>query len=193
MKTFKQTLIAGLLFLIPLALLLIVFLKLFEILRIMANPLKDLLPIDRFLGIAVADLIVIVFLFILCLTAGWMARREWAKKLQASIEDKILKKIPGYAIIQGVTNDLRATEEASSKFTPVLVRFDDQEQLCFQIEVLNDSRVVVFVPGAPSPWSGAVVYVDKTRVSKLDLSVAAAAENIKNLGLNSEALFSKTH
>ena len=116
-------------------------------------------------------------------------QRNWAKNLQQSIENKILKRIPGYAIIQGVTNDLKATKESSSKFTPVLVRFDDQEQLCFQIETMNDGRVVIFVPGAPSPWSGAVVYVEQDRVTKLDLSVTAAADHIKNLGLNSDAIF----
>lgn len=189
MKDLRQTITNGLLFLIPITLLLIIFLKLYEILIKIATPLGDFIPLEKLGGVTIANLLVIVIALILCFIGGWLAQRNWAKNLQQSIENKILKRIPGYAIIQGVTNDLKATKESSSKFTPVLVRFDDQEQLCFQIETMNDGRAVIFVPGAPSPWSGAVVYVEKDRITKLDLSVTAAADHIKNLGLNSDAIF----
>jgi uncharacterized membrane protein len=174
-----------------LTLLLVVFLKLYEILRKVALPLKGWIPMERFAGIAVADLIVVILAIFICFLAGWLAKREWAVKLQRGIENKILIKIPGYTIIQGFTNDLKATEEASSQFTPVLVRFDDQEQLCFQTEELKDGRIVIFVPGAPSPWSGTVVYVDKSRVSKLDINIAEATKNIKSLGLHSDKVISR--
>ena len=45
---------------------------------------------------------------------------------------------------------------------------------------------MVYLPGAPNPWSGSVVYVTADRVERLDMSVSEAVKNIRTLGRGSD-------
>ena len=55
----------------------------------------------------------------------------------------------------------------------------------FEIERTPAGDVVVYLPGAPNPWSGTVVFVEQSRVEKLDMSVADAIRSIQALGRGS--------
>ena len=51
-------------------------------------------------------------------------------------------------------------------------------------------NVVVFLPGAPNPWSGSVVYVSEDRVEPLDMLPQDAIKNIRVLGRGSAKITS---
>ena len=46
----------------------------------------------------------------------------------------------------------------------------------------------MYLPGAPNPWSGSVVFVSAERVTKLALSVTEALKMLRTLGRGSEAI-----
>jgi uncharacterized membrane protein len=69
---------------------------------------------------------------------------------------------------------------------PVLARFDDFCQLAF--ETGRTPGGTVYLPGAPNPWSGCLVFVDAERVRKLPASATEALKVIRALGRGSEAL-----
>lgn len=188
LKQFRDTAISGLLFLIPITLMLFVVLKLYEVLLFIAKPLDGIISLEKMGGVTLANIIMIAFIMIICYLAGLLARGKRMKQVEGWIEGNVLIRIPGYAVVKGFTNDLLTTEKASKDFTPVLVTFDDQQQLCFEIERLSGKKVVIYVPGAPSPWSGAVVYVDEERVIPLDITVSEATKNIQRLGMQSQNL-----
>ena len=98
---------------------------------------------------------------------------------------------PGYAFIKGFADNLRQTEEISSSFVPVMVRFDDYFQIGFETEQLPNGKVAIYLPGAPNPWSGSVVFVSNDRIKPLSISLPDALRNIRTLGkgsLNIEGL-----
>ena len=74
------------------------------------------------------------------------------------------------------------SEERRKTLKTVLVRLDDQSQIAFEVERLADGRVVVFLPGAPDPWSGASVLVDAARLTPIDLETFQAERLMKTLG-----------
>jgi len=96
--------------------------------------------------------------------------------------------VPGYTFIKGYTDSIQKSEETAKSLIPVLVKFDDNSQIGFEVERLENSQVVVFLPGAPNPWSGSVAYFDAERVKQLDISVHQAVLNIKRLGKGSDAI-----
>lgn len=49
-------------------------------------------------------------------------------------------------------------------------------------------HVAVFVPGAPSPWSGSVYFMTEDRIKPLDASIKTAMGCVKRLGMGSNAL-----
>ena len=64
--------------------------------------------------------------------------------------------------------------------------------MAFEIErVESTGNVAVYLPGAPNPWSGAVVYVEPDRVQKLEITVSEAVKNIKQLGKGTTAIAAK--
>lgn len=190
-KFIKTTAIGGLVFLIPFILLVIILTKVFELLLIIAKPLGDLIPLDRIGGIALANILVVLMIVFICFIAGILSTGLYMKKLQHGIVDNILIKLPGYVIIKGFMDSIKKTEEASENFIPIIVAFDDSEQLCFEIERLANEKVVVYIPGAPNPWSGTISYVDNTRVKHLNISIKDAVKNIQSLGLGTDVIISK--
>ena len=191
MKFIKTTVIGGLLFLIPIILLIMILTKVHSLLLVVAKPLDDVIPLDKVGGIAVANILVIIMIILICFLAGILATGKYMKKFQHGIESKLLIKLPGFAIIKGFMDSIKTTEEASENFIPVLVAFDDSEQLCFEVERTSNEKVVVYLPGAPNPWSGTVLYVDKARVKRLNTSVTEAVNSIQMLGLGTENLINK--
>jgi hypothetical protein len=65
---------------------------------------------------------------------------------------------------------------------PVLLSFDDQQQLGYDIERLADGRAVVFVPGSPDAWSGNVLLVDAARLQPLAIDPTAMARSMQGMG-----------
>jgi uncharacterized membrane protein len=45
--------------------------------------------------------------------------------------------------------------------------------------------VVVYLPGAPNPWSGSVAYFNSERVKRLEMTLSQAVKNIQRIGRGS--------
>ena len=69
-----------------------------------------------------------------------------------------------------------------------LVRFDDQLQLGFEVDRMNEAVCVVFLPGAPDARSGAICYVETERLTAIDADFTDITRTCKMLGRGSEAL-----
>jgi len=151
--------------------------------RTVAAPMMAYIPTGYIGGIAVANLLILLAIVLVCFIAGLMARSAIANKMYRSLDATLLA-IPSYAFIKGLTESMSSTEEAAKIFLPVLVRFDDNAQLAFEVERTGDN-VVVYLPGAPNPWSGSVAYFNVERVKRLEMSVTQAVKNIQRIGRGS--------
>lgn len=76
----------------------------------------------------------------------------------------------------------------TEKYQSVLVRFDDSWQLGFLVERTQGGRVVVFIPGSPSPWTGSVVIVDEERITLIDKATTSTTKCLQSLGEGTGAL-----
>ena len=172
----------------PVVALIFILIQAFDIMLKIAQPLGDLIPIDKIGGVAVANILVILLIILICFIAGLFATKDFFKKVQHNLEQKILLKIPGYVFIKGITKGMKENEEASEHFLPVLVRFDDCQQMGFEIERISDTEAVVYLPGSPNPWSGTVVMTNIDRVRRLDISVPDTLAFMERLGLGTTDL-----
>jgi uncharacterized membrane protein len=192
-KFLKTTVVGGVVFLVPVVVLGIVVVKVAAVLRRLAQPLAPRLPIDTLAGVVVADVVVIVLLILGCFVAGLLARVSFAKRFVKKAEAGVLWRIPGYGFLKGLTDSLDESEAASS-MRPVMVRFDDYQQLAFQVDQLPDGRKVIYIPSAPDPRAGAVLVLAADRVELLPMSFVAAIGAIRKLGRDvGPALTAPTH
>ena len=68
---------------------------------------------------------------------------------------------------------------------PALVSIEDGWQLGYLLESLENGWVAVFLPQAPTPMSGNVMYLPTDRVRPLDISMIQAMAVVKRLGAGS--------
>lgn len=184
MRFIKTTVVGGIVFLVPLIVILVVIGKAFALMRRLSEPMGRLFPVESIAGVAVVDVLAVVVLLVICFVAGMVARSALARRFYAGL-DSALMVIPGYAFIRSMSDHFRQDDDVgSASLKPVMVAFDDYTQLCFEVERV-ENRVVIFMPGAPDPWAGTLVYVCAERVSEAEMSTLAAVRHIRQLGRDS--------
>ncbi|MGB0963684.1 MAG: hypothetical protein ACPGVY_13400, partial [Mycobacterium sp.] len=98
-----------------------------------------------------------------------------------------------FSFVKSFGDNLQSSEECAENFIPVVVQFDEYSQIAFEIEREADGgKVALYLPGAPSPWSGTVAYVAPERVERLSMSLREALTNIRMLGSGSLAYAKRT-
>lgn len=187
MKTFiKRTIIGGLLFLIPISLIVLILLKVFSFMLMIAKWIDQIIPINTVYGIATANILAVILVVIICFLFGLLATNKGVDKLKNTLESKVLMKIPGYLFIKAMTKHLETNKDKSSELDPVLVILDDNAQLGFLIEDPEKGLSTVFLPGSPNPWSGNVIYVEKARIKPLGITADEAIKHLEQVGRNSD-------
>ena len=186
LKPMTTTLIGGVVFLLPLIVVLAVLGQGLALMAGVAKPLAAMFPNQQVGGVALVSLVALLLL-VLCYGAGLLARAALGRTLSASFEDRLQTLYPRYTIIKGMTQAL-GVDGVKSSLKTVLVSFDDHQVLAVEVERLADGRVVVFLPGAPDPWSGSVVIVMQQRVASVPVEIGALHRSLKSIGRGSAEL-----
>lgn len=186
-KIIKATFLGGILFLVPLVVLLIVLEKGYGIVQKTTLPLVSALPKVSVLGLAIQELVGLLIIILICLVAGLLARTAAAEKLVQKLEEGILSFVPGYSFMKSMNENILGLE-SKDDLKVILVPTDAGLQFAFLIEQISDEKSTVFIPDAPNPWSGSVVFVDKKDITEIDITQKQALACIRKLGYGSEEL-----
>ncbi|MFH6947280.1 hypothetical protein ACHRV6_02205 [Flavobacterium sp. FlaQc-51] len=187
LKIIKTTFLGGILFLAPLVLLLVILEKGYHIIQKITLPIINYFPKVKILGFTIEEIVAILIIFIICITAGLIARTAHAKKLIQKLENGILSFVPGYSFMKGINESIMGFE-SNENLKVILVPTDAGLQFAFLIEQINENNFAVFIPDAPSPWSGSVCFVEKKDITEVGISQKEALACIRKLGLGSAAL-----
>lgn len=177
----KTTLIGGVVFLFPLIVVLYVVGQGLALVAGVAQPLAAALPVHEVGGVAAVTLAAMALLLALCYGAGWLARAAFARKLSASFESRLTTLYPRYTVIKAMSQGLHGAA-GEQTLQAVLVSFDDHQAIAFEMDRLADGRVVIYLPGAPDVWAGAVVLVPGERVQALSLDAGVLLDTLRGLG-----------
>jgi uncharacterized membrane protein len=181
----KATAVGGFVFLVPLVIVFAILAKAIELMMLLAKPFEAWVPLDSSSGLLTANVLSLMALLLLCLVAGLVARSGLGRRVATGLDSWLGTALPGYGFVKGFTESLARSDEASRSFAPVVARFDDNAQIAFEVERTGSGQVVVYLPGAPNPWGGSVVYMSADRIEPLDLSMTDAIRNIQRLGRGS--------
>jgi uncharacterized membrane protein len=187
LRPLTTTLIGGVVFLLPLVVVFAVVGHALQVAVQAVSPVVQALPEGHVAGIAVGTILAVLLLVALCYGAGMLARAALGRRLSTSFEDKLTTVYPRYHVIKAMSQGLHG-RIGERVLRPVLIGFDDQQQIGYDIERLADGRAVVFVPGAPDAWSGNVLLVDAARLQPLAIDPAALARALQGMGRGLGAL-----
>ena len=177
----RTTLIGGLLFLVPLGVLLMAIAKPLAFAQKVVTPLTDKLPFDSMIGLETPVLAALLLLILCCFLIGLYARTPFAKRTVKKAESAILSKVPGYGMLKGMSEGLVGLENADT-YPVVILTIDDVGQIALLIEEGDDGLVTVFVPDAPSPKSGGVFFVKRELITRVDMPLPTAMKCLKSFG-----------
>jgi uncharacterized membrane protein len=186
-KLLRTTLAGGILFLVPLVVLVVVLEKALALAHKLVDPLAEHIPFHSLIGLQTPMLLAVCIMVLFCFLAGFFARTALAQKIVRGLETSVLSHLPGYEFLKGMGQSMLGVEE-QAVHPAVLVRFDDASQIGFQIEELENGLVAVFVPNAPDAHSGTLLFMTADRVSPVAVPPARMLSCLKRLGVGSNAL-----
>lgn len=180
----KTTILGGVLFLAPLAIIAFVLGRVFQVSAKVVEPLDNLLPIDSIAGIASLNILALLLIVLVCYLTGLLAERALLGKRMQCIDGFLVDIIPSYAVFKALVGSASSDEELAARLKPVLARFDDYEQIAFEIQH-GETQSVLFLPGAPSAWSGSTVIADNSRITPLNIPIHQTTKLLRTFGRGS--------
>ena len=188
---FKTTILGGVLFLLPLAIVLMVLGYLLKLAATVAKPIADRLEVQGWgdvAGIGLVTVLSALVLVVVSFGAGLIARTYLGGRITRRFEKSVLGRLPQYQMLKSMAEGL-VQLETTTGIKPALVNVEDAWQMGYLLEPLENGWSSVFLPQAPTPMSGNVMYVPAGRVRPLDLTMVDAMAIIKRIGVGSgEAL-----
>ncbi|WP_282128125.1 DUF502 domain-containing protein [Roseobacter litoralis] len=177
----KTTILGGILFLAPLAVIAILLGKVYQIGLLVAAPVDQLIPVTQIGGLALVNILAIIMILVVCFLAGLVARSQFMRMRVSKIDDLLIDVIPTYAVFKGMLGSMSGSEDVAALMKPVVVKFDDYDQIAFETE-RDETQAVLFIPGSPSAWSGTTAIVTLDRVQSLDLPTHQAVKLMRVMG-----------
>lgn len=181
-KFIKTTVIGGLLFILPLVLIVVLVEKAIHLLR---GPVEKLLPMFKdydVAGVTMISLATLIGLIVLCFLAGLLARTSLATRAMAATENKLLSNLPGYQLFKDTTARFAGLENEDGSKVGIIAEGDGWRP-CLIVESLDDWLTIFMPDGGPAGGtSGEVRLVPASEVIVTELSWLTLATGLRRGG-----------
>jgi uncharacterized membrane protein len=185
----KTSVIGGLVVILPVAIFLFILKWIYGFITKIIGPLTSLVMAQSPLHKIVADILVIAVIVALCFFAGVFVRTKLGKLIYESVENRILKRAPGYKLIkETVAQFLGRKKTPFSKVALAQIFGNDTLVSAFVTDERDDGSYTVFVPSGPNPTSGNIYHLRGECVHPVDVPVEEAMRSIIGCGAGSASL-----
>ena len=175
----RNSVTGGILFLLPVVLIMMLLVKAHEVVERLVAPLSDLLP-REFLGFNGAGFLALIMLVVICFLGGLLFQSTRVKEAVGKLEDNFLSLLPGYALIKTVTADAIGKADVNS-LMPVKIQDGDSWRIGFLAE-RDDKNSVVFFSEPTNSESGEVKIIPNELVQEMSIPTQKVVRSMKNFG-----------
>jgi uncharacterized membrane protein len=181
-RVVSTTVIGGVLFLMPLLIVLWLVKQAVALTHRALSPVAHLFPGDL-LGVAMIDVAVLLAILAVCFVAGLIARTAMGQDLNRRLEHVILGRIPGFTLVKSAAQGLMGLQSRSD-VESALAMVEDAWVPAFVMEHHADGIMTVFVPSVPTPAAGTVYMLGPERVRILEnVPVTSMVSVVMRLGV----------
>jgi uncharacterized membrane protein len=177
---FKTTVLGGILFLLPIALIVFLLGKALGFARSLSDPLVQAAGVTSVAGVATGTIVAIALMVLLSFGAGVFARTRLGEVAFKRLENSVLSLFPQWRMARGLIESFET--ETKSQIEVVLVRTDAGWCLGFVLEKPEGDWWTVFVPGSPQWTSGSVSFAHVDEVHPTGLTPAQAMLLLRRCG-----------
>ncbi len=190
-KLLRNILIGGVIVVAPLVILYIVFDIVFDLIVGLIRPLSSVLSSSIGLNITLADLLSIILILVICFLIGLLVMTRVGRFFHRQIENRFLKRIPGYGITKDVV--LQFSGEKEVPFSKVVL-FSPFNNDIMQTGLITDSHpevgyLTVFAPTGPNPTTGMIYHVPAKDVFRVNVKAEIAIKSVIGCGAGSGDMF----
>ena len=179
----KNSLVRGLVILIPLVILFVTFRELLEIMVGLATPIADLFPEDTFEHDSETEIIAILLIIGAAVFLGTLAAIKPARIAGSWFEEKMLDAIPMYRMLKSLMSAMLNIEEEQS-FKPAFFRASEESrEPVYVVEDPGNGWAVVMCPWSPTPFAGSVKVVQSNRLEILPVTLDEFSLALTHFGL----------
>jgi uncharacterized membrane protein len=175
----RATISGGILFLLPVVLIIMMLGHAHQIMVKISGPLANLLP-DRLFGLDGSMILAIILLVLICFFAGLLIRSKRVQQGMGRLEDSLFVYIPGYLLLKSIAADTVGEKEASA-LRPVMVKDGDAWKIGFLVEE-KAGLCTVFVADAPRHDAGEVLIFPSELVKQINVPNNKVIQSLKNYG-----------
>lgn len=184
----RSTLIGGVLYLVPIVVLIVILGKALEVAHRIAQPIVRLVDAAGLGHILSPQVVAILLLILFCLAVGRLAQSRFGKRIGSRLDDT-LGNLPGYSLYRGIGESIAGAEP--SGLQPVMVSIEDAWQLGMVVDKLEDGLLAVYIPSVPEGRSGSLYFMDPDRVRPLSISVNTGMKVLRRMGVGSGELLKR--
>lgn len=195
----KNLTLGGLMAILPLALLIFLFKWIIDKVVLVLTPIVSLFNIENTYMLYAMYVIVFIAILILFMVFGFIVRTRLGRYIDDELEEKIIKKIPGYTIIKDTIKQLFGTNNSFFSEVVLVKLFDSRTYMTGFVTDKTDipdnrsadykpNYYTVFVPTGPNPTSGNIYHVHYKDIKHVDISVEEAMKSIISCGSGSAKL-----
>jgi uncharacterized membrane protein len=186
----RTTILGAIIFLLPAAILTIlfnVFSGIYNLIKEPLDPLAALCPFQTIGGVGIAALMAVALIISVFFLTGLMIRTAWAQRMLEQVDSYSLVNVPLYAFFRSLFFEM-AGRQYEAGLDYVLAWIEECWQPAVVMEELENGWLVVFVPRVPNVFSGAIFYMPPDRVKKIATTSAAILKAMARFGVGSRAL-----
>ncbi|MBW3468365.1 DUF502 domain-containing protein [Arthrospiribacter ruber] len=187
---FIQTLIGGLLLVLPTIIILFLLSLIFKFVFNLVEPISALLDQNSgshaFFIKVLSLLILVAFIFLI----GLITRDTRSRRYFKTFERKYLLQIPLYSTLQEIVIQFSGAKKMPFSQVVLLDPYNTGVLMTgFVTEVVSENIYTVFVPTAPNPMNGNIYHFPVSQLKFLDIEPEKAMRTIIGMGTGSSLLF----
>lgn len=185
-----QTLVRGLLALLPLIIIGFIFSIVFNFIFDLIKPLSRILDPGLEEPHWIVHVLSVLIIFFMILTLGLALNTRSGKYALRSIEHRILRKIPMYSLVSDLVIQISGLQQMPFSKVVLIDPYQTGVMMTgFVAEELAGDMLTVFVPTAPNPTNGNIYHVPVRLAQFLELPPQSAMQTIVGMGTGSGKLF----
>lgn len=188
-KYINTTLLGGLAAVLPLALIILFFRWIINIIEKILGPLVDLFNTDSRYVILALYILIVIALIIIFFSIGFVIQTRIGNFLKNGIERKYLMKIPGYKTARDIVMQFFGGNRSFFSEVVLVDLFNSGTLMTGFITDNKGEMITVFVPTGPNPTSGNIYHVERDKILKTNASVDVGMKSIISCGAGSAELF----
>lgn len=185
-QNIKENCISGILFLLPLLIVLLLVKKVFGYFAKFGSGIAKGIGLDQILGSNAANFVGALILLAFVYICGYLFRLAFFKRISDGIDSKLKEVIPGYEKHKDMAKKQLVDEPKIETDLPALIKFGDYWQPGFLIEQDAQGNAVVVIPNSDGSEKGKIYIVpiqcvkilQETPLSTLKSSIKASGKGL---------------